>query len=97
MEKGLRVVKVEEILVECVVLIGRVKAEVKDVCSEAFVVCGFLEGGRLVVDLSRGVAGVGVWVSAVSVVGSVELCGLAVDLFGVSSKSASSEEHKFYI
>lgn len=87
MEKGLRVAEVEEILNECVVLTKRVRA--KDVRSGAFVVIGFLEGGDLAVDRSSGVAGGEVWVSAVSVVEEVELCGLAVDLFGVSSKSAS--------
>ncbi len=95
-EKGLRVVEVEEILVEYVVLTKRVR--VKDVGSGAFVVIGFLEGGDLAVDRSSVVAGGEVWVSAVNVVEKVELCGLAVDLFGVSSKSASGEGKKrFYI
>ena len=75
----------------------RKKAEVKDVCSEAVVVIGFVEGGDLVIGVSAGGAGVEVCLSVVSVVGTVELCGLAVDLFGVSSKSASGEEQKVYI
>lgn len=86
-EKGFRVAEVEEILVGCVV---------KDVCSGAFVVTGFLEGGDLVVVLGRGVAGVEVWVSTVRVVGNVELRGLAVVLFGVSSKSASGKLKKSF-
>lgn len=84
MERGVGVVEVEEILDERVVLSRRVKAEVKDVCSGAFVVIGFLEGGDVVVDLSRGAAAVEVWVDAVSVVENVEL----------SSKSASGEGKK---
>lgn len=101
MEKGCTVVEVEvEVEDILVVLIRKKKAEVKDVCSEAVVVIGFVEGGDLVVDVSAGVAdvaGVGVCLSVVSAVGRVELCGLAVDLFGVSSKSASGEEQKVYM
>lgn len=41
----------------------------------------------MVVELSGGVAGVAVWVRAVGAVENAELCGLAVELFGVSSKA----------
>ncbi len=80
-EKVFRVVGMEGILVECVVLTA-----VKDVCSEASVVFGFLEGGDLTVDMCRGVAGVEVSVS-VEDLENLELCGPTVDLFGVSTKS----------
>lgn len=94
MEKALRVGEVEGKIVECVALKRRVKAEVRDVCSGAVVVLGFLKGGASVVDLSSGLAGVEVRDGAVSVVECVKLCTLAVDMLEISSKSASSGAKK---
>lgn len=94
MEKGLGEVEVGEGLAKCVVLTKRVKAEVTDVCSAAFVV---IEVGDVDVDLTRAVVGVEVWVRAVSVVENVEVCEWAVDVFGVSSKSASDKGKKVHI
>lgn len=64
-----------------------------DVCSGVFVVLGRVEGGGLAVVTKWAE----VWVSAVGVVEYVEFgvfCGLAVVLFGVSSKSARGERGK---
>ncbi len=94
-EKVFRVVGMEGILVECVVLTRRAETAVKDVCSEASVVFGFLEGGDLAVDLCRGVAGVEVSVR-VEDLENLELCGPTVDLFGVSTKSVRHKK-KTYI
>lgn len=88
MEKVLRVVEVEGIPVERVEGRMRVKAEVRGTC----VVLGPLEGRDSVVDLSRGAAAVEVGVSVISGVEIVEICGLAVDLCGVSSNFVSGEE-----
>lgn len=80
-DKVLGIAEVEGILAECVVLTGRVKA----VCLAAAVVLGCVEGGDLVVEMSRGL------VSVFSLVENVEVSGLDVDVFGVS-KSAIGEK-----
>lgn len=91
-EKVLRVVEVEGILVDRVEGRRRVKAELKGAC----VVLGPLEGGDLVVDPSRGAAAVEVGVGVISGVDVVATCGLAVDLFGVSSNFVSGVEKGLY-
>lgn len=91
-EKVLSVVEVEGILVDCVEGRRGVKAELKGAC----VVLGPLESGDLVVDPSRGVAAVEVGVGVISGLNVVATCGLAVDLFGVSSNCVSGEEKGLY-
>lgn len=87
-ETGLRGGEVGENPVEGVVMNRRVKDEVRGICWGDSVVFGFLEDGDLVVNLSRGVAAdLEVWVSATSDLENEEVCGLAVDVFGDSSKS----------
>lgn len=82
---------------EDVVSAGRVKAEVTDICRGDFVVCSFLEDGASVVDLTGVVAaGVEVWASATSDVEDEEVCGLVVDVLGISSKSAKRFTFTFY-
>lgn len=93
-EKVLSVVEVEGTIVDSAALKRR--ADVADVFPGVVVIPGFLRGGDLLVDMSRGLAGVEVCVSAAGVVGCVKAWRLTVDVFEASSKSASrrKESHK---
>lgn len=88
-EKVLSAVEVEGIIVDRAALKSRAKADVEDVFSGAVVTPGFLRGGDLLVDMSQGLAGVEVRVSAGGAADCVKACRPTVAVFGTSSKSAS--------
>ena len=89
----------EEIQAECVVSTGGTKFEVIDFCLGVLdVICVLVEGGYSNVDLTKGAAGVEVWVEDVRRMEGVEDSRVSVvDVSRVSSRSASADHTRGHL